>query len=100
MRVKLAKLKTHLSRYLRELESNREPLEVCVREKTVAYLTPATTSGNESGNHLRSLAQEAGLKLVAARSTPASIPLDSPAAAGDGRTDINSTGAMRHCREW
>jgi len=41
MRVKVGELKTHLSKYLRELEGSDEPIEVCVREKTVAYLRSA-----------------------------------------------------------
>lgn len=45
MKVKIGELKTHLSRYLRQLEKDQEPIAVCLREETVAYLVPA---GKES----------------------------------------------------
>jgi len=41
MKVKIGDLKTHLSQYLRDLKESDEPIEVCVREDTVAYLTAA-----------------------------------------------------------
>ena len=41
MKVKIGELKTHLSKYLRNLEGSAEPIEVCVREDTVAYLRSA-----------------------------------------------------------
>lgn len=41
MKVKIGDLKTHLSQYLRDLKESDEPIEVCVRENTVAYLTAA-----------------------------------------------------------
>lgn len=41
MKVKVGELKTHFSKYIRELEDNDEPIEVCVREETVAYLVSA-----------------------------------------------------------
>jgi len=41
MKVKIGELKTHFSKYLRDLKESDEPIEVCVREDTVAYLTSA-----------------------------------------------------------
>ena len=41
MKVKVGELKTHLSKYLRQLKQDEERIEVCVREDTVAYLTSA-----------------------------------------------------------
>lgn len=41
MKVKVGELKTHFSKYIRELEDSDEPIEVCVREETVAYLVSA-----------------------------------------------------------
>jgi antitoxin (DNA-binding transcriptional repressor) of toxin-antitoxin stability system len=48
MKVKIGELKTHLSKYLRDLKESDEPIEVCVREDTVAYLTSA--KAEDSGN--------------------------------------------------
>jgi len=41
MKVKVGQLKTHLSRYLKDVKETGESIEVCVREDTVAYLTPS-----------------------------------------------------------
>ncbi|MDA1045224.1 MAG: hypothetical protein O3C57_08385 [Verrucomicrobia bacterium] len=41
MKVKMGQLKTHLSRYVKALRDGGEPLEICVREDTVAYMTAA-----------------------------------------------------------
>jgi antitoxin (DNA-binding transcriptional repressor) of toxin-antitoxin stability system len=41
MKVKLGQLKTHLSRYLKDVRETGNPIEVCVREETVAYLMPS-----------------------------------------------------------
>jgi antitoxin (DNA-binding transcriptional repressor) of toxin-antitoxin stability system len=41
MKVKVGELKTHFSKYIRELQEREEPIEVCVREDTVAYLVSA-----------------------------------------------------------
>lgn len=49
MKVKIGELKTHFSKYLRGLKESDEPIEVCVREDTVAYLTSA--KAGDSGYH-------------------------------------------------
>jgi prevent-host-death family protein len=41
MKVKMGEAKTHLSRLVKEVNETGEPLELCVREETVAYLMPA-----------------------------------------------------------
>lgn len=41
IKVKVGQLKTHLSRYLKNIKETGEPIEVCVREDTVANLTPS-----------------------------------------------------------
>jgi len=41
MRVKVAELKTHLPKYLRQIDKDGQAIEVCVREDAVAYLTSA-----------------------------------------------------------
>ncbi len=45
MKVKVGQLKTHLSKYLKDLRDTGEPIEVCVREDTVAYLTSPALNG-------------------------------------------------------
>jgi len=44
MKVKVGQLKAHLSRYLKDVRDTGDPIEVCVREDTVAYLTPSRKS--------------------------------------------------------
>ena len=44
MKVKVGQLKAHLSRYLKDVGESGEPIQVCVREDTVAYLTPSRES--------------------------------------------------------
>jgi len=53
MKVKVGELKTHLSKYLRDLEGSDEPIEVCVREDTVAYLRSAKAEENVSPDAAR-----------------------------------------------
>jgi antitoxin (DNA-binding transcriptional repressor) of toxin-antitoxin stability system len=48
MKVKVGQLKTHLSRYLKDVKETGESIEVCVREDTVAYLTPSAPPGTAS----------------------------------------------------
>jgi antitoxin (DNA-binding transcriptional repressor) of toxin-antitoxin stability system len=57
MKVKIGELKTHLSKYLRQIERSGEPVEVCVREDTVAYLTPKRTL-DSTGLQKQKLAQQ------------------------------------------
>lgn len=52
-KVKIGELKTHLSKYLRELEGSDEPIEVCVREDTVAYLSSAKAEERENPDSAR-----------------------------------------------
>lgn len=64
MKVKIGELKTHLSKYLRQLERDEERIEVCVREDTVAYLTSAKaepandTEKRQIAQHLESVGIE------------------------------------------
>jgi len=47
-KVRIGELKTHLSKYLRELEGSDEAIEVCVREDTVAYLRSAKAEDRQN----------------------------------------------------
>ena len=108
-----SQLKTHLSRYLRELQDGGEPIEVCVREETVAYLTPAKggvgpdePSLDREIKLLEENLRAAGLRLDAAswrrnwQGRQDAPMVDPPPAAGDGRTDINTVAQMRQGRPW
>lgn len=53
MKVKIGELKTHLSKYLRDLEGSDEPIEVCVREDTVAYLRSSKAENSRNPNSAR-----------------------------------------------
>ncbi len=102
MKVNSAELKTHLGKYLRAVEQDAATLEVCVRERTVAYLVPAqqgSRSGAAEDFPLLALKQ-AGMKIrmPAAASHGTSLPL--PVLAGDGQVDVVSTDEMRKGRDW
>ncbi len=105
MKVKVGELKTHLSRYLRELQRDRNPIEVCVREKPVAYLTPADPhpSHGEPDAAMRALQeqlQSAGLRWNATGATGKMDFKPNPLPAGDGRKDVHTVEAMRSERNW
>lgn len=65
MKVKIGELKTHLSKYLRDLEGTDEPIEVCVREETVAYLRSAKVEdrGNPNSARLSRRLEAAGITV-------------------------------------
>lgn len=100
MKVKVGELKTHLSKYLRQMKESNEPIEVCLREEPVAYLTPAkgglAAHLDEQAALQRDLA-EAGLVLVR-HGAPAAAPdsfVPAPVQAGDQRTDLDTVRQMR-----
>jgi len=106
MRVKSAELKTHLARYLRLVQETGEEIEVCVREKPVAYLTPAreepmNAARNLEIHRLEAAFQAVGLTLAAPASPPAAeIHLPMPALAEDGRADLCTVEEMRGQQDW
>ncbi len=100
MKVKLGQLKAHLSRFLRELGQNGEPLEVCIRERTVAYLTPVRQPQDAEREPLAARLRDAGLALAQPAREPAKPDLDAPEPAGDGRTDLVTVAEMRAARAW
>jgi antitoxin (DNA-binding transcriptional repressor) of toxin-antitoxin stability system len=105
MKVKIGQLKTHLSEYLREIQRTGEPLEVCVRETVVAYLTPSSATGSDSVRLAEAPMLEQHLKesgLLWKRSIlPSDDPfIPTPTPAGDGKRDISTVPAMRAERDW
>jgi prevent-host-death family protein len=99
MKVKVNELKTHLSRYLRELEKE-ESIEVCMREEPVAYLVSARKQKAGAVEDIRARVDATGLVYHEGRLSACESQLAPPAKAGDGRTDIDSTKQMREGRDW
>lgn len=102
MKVKVGELKTHLSTYLRNLETQNEPLEVCLRDKTIAYLVAAGPVGRSSADtkEITSQLQEVGLQWNGQGGHNRSNFVPSPQLAGDGRSDIDTTKFLRESRDW
>jgi antitoxin (DNA-binding transcriptional repressor) of toxin-antitoxin stability system len=104
MKVKVNELKTHLSRYLRELDQTGAPVEICVREKTVAYLTRAEGGPVTGRNGVDAVALRTRLLATGLRWNPASHDPETfspaPEPAADGRVDHDSVQAMRSERNW
>ncbi|AKJ64466.1 hypothetical protein [Kiritimatiella glycovorans] len=101
MKVKVGELKAHLSRYLRELEGQDEPLEVCVRERTVAYMVPAGGENEvkDERRRLHARLKQAGL-ILSEHPSDGDSDLNPPVTAGDGREDINTVQKMRGAKSW
>ena len=97
MKVKIGKLKTHLSRYLKELQNSEEPIEVCVRESTVAYLTAADTETEGlAANAMRRTFEHDGLHVSQwGRKTNTPLP-----PIGGTPVEGNAVVEMRASREW
>lgn len=106
MKVKSAELKTHLSHYLRLIQETGEGIEVCVRDKSVAYLSPAkedptSESRNAEIRKLEAAFQTVGITLSAPLTRmETGIPLPTPTLAGDGRSDVCTVQEMRKHRDW
>lgn len=106
MKVKVGELKTHLSSYLRKVEEDGEALEVCVRERPVAYLVPAVAADSgDSGEAgaAGSLAARLKAQGLVVSGTPVAargLKLPEPRLAGDQRKDVDSVRAMRSGRDW
>ncbi len=99
MKVNVGKLKAHLSQYLRDLENQSEPLEVCVHDKTVAYLSSAHPLQQRQEGLAAEALRLVGLETIPAKS-PRAIPLDPPVVAGDNHTHIATVSRMRESKQW
>ncbi len=97
MKVAIGEMKTHLSRYIRELQGGAEPIEVCVRERTVAYLSaPDTKIDRANGKDLLRAFETDGLQ-VSQWGRKLGRPL--PPVSGP-RGESNSVVGMRQARDW
>lgn len=105
MKVSSVELKTRLGHYLHTVEHSGESVEVCIRGRVVATLSPygslAAQTLPEVGQALvlnRAL-ERSGMRVDPATHTgPA--PEVRPQPAGDGRRDINTVALMRQARDW
>ena len=102
MRVKVGELKTHLSKYLRQLRQTGESIEVCVREEPVAYLTARPTGSQRSGReHLAEKLRRSGIRWTNAAHPPKKdLSPPSPGIAADGRTDRDTVAELRAEKDW
>ena len=104
MKVKIGELKTHLSKYLRDLEGSDEPIEVCVREDTVAYLSSAKAEDSRNPSSER-LNRRLNRRLEAAGITVsrwgnAAEPLRSPGRCENPAGGPNSVETIRRERNY
>jgi len=104
MKVKVGQFKTHLSSYLRKLKESGEPLEICIREESVAYLTSAAESATRPKNadavRIEQQLKQVGIlwdMSTGIDNTPVDI---SPAPAEDGRKNVITVKKMRSERDW
>lgn len=101
MKVKIAELKTHLSRYIQSLRDGGEPIEVCVREQTVAYLSPLKDPDPGDLRQQNELAQRLERRGLSLRQPGrVSDRVLSPGEPGDGREVENSIVAIRSEKGW
>jgi len=101
MKVKVGQLKTHLSKYLREVQETGEAIEVCVREKPVAYLTPIEDAGSVEDRRRKEIEDKlAGSGIVISQWGNKSDFVPAPRPAGDGKKIENTIVAMRQEKDW
>jgi len=101
MRVKVAELKTHLSKYLRQIDKDGQPIKVCVREDAVAYLTSARTH-DPAGQAKEQLAQQlqaVGIQ-VSQWGSRAPTALGPPGNCHNPAGGPNSVESIRRERSW
>ena len=104
MKVKTAELKANLSRYVRQVRETGEPIEILLRDETVAYLTPTVSTKpvglEEQAERLRLEWAFAGAGLVCDWASQPHLSLPRPTLAGDGYSDVNSIEVIRAEKNW
>jgi len=101
-KVKIGQRKAGLSQYLREMQETGEPVEVCVRERPVAYLTPIPRE-RDTGSSLPPETMErlraAGIRVIPAKKPKGDwVPI--PGKADDSLVIANTVVAMREEKDW
>lgn len=101
MKVKIGELKTHLSKYLRQLEQGEGRIDVCVREDTVAYLTSARSSYKENAEKrdLEKHLESAGIE-VSQWGTSQASPIEQGGTCENPAEGPNSIERIRRERNW
>ena len=99
MKIKIGELKTHLSKRIKEVNASQEPLEVCVREETVAYLVPVShhTHG-QMDNDIEKKLNLRGLTLTQSGKKSDIRPL--PVPRKDQKFAWNSVVEIRKEKDW
>ena len=105
MKMNIAELKAQLSKVVRELQESGDAVEVCVRERPVAYLTPILAGTPETGpaaelDRLAGRLSKVGLTLQAPPPSLEPPLLPRLHTAGDQRIDISTAEAMRSGKGW
>lgn len=95
MKIKVGELKTHFSKYIRELEQSDEPIEVCVREETVAYLVSAKDERRTPHKDARLMQR---LEAVGIRVSQWGGPADSLASPGSCEQPANGPNNIESIR--
>ncbi len=105
MKVKVAELKAHLSKYLRRVRESDEAVEICLREEPVAYLTSANASNPSNAGNAAAL--EGSLRAVELGLAPGQSRPDFPAnfapqpeAVEGKRSRTNTVVSMRREKEY
>jgi prevent-host-death family protein len=101
MKVKVGQLKAHLSKYLKSVQETGEPIEVCVREKGVAYLSPLPEKSEADLNkdkRLEARLQAVGLRVAQWGASTEFEP--KPGKAGDRKKVANTILSLREGRDW
>lgn len=92
MKVKIAELKNNLSKYVQSVREGGEPVEVCVRETTVAYLVGAEQpkeNGQGLNPQLAERLRAKGLRWIhQARLQAKRLLLENPAMASPATTRL------------
>jgi|GEM_PF-669746 len=101
MKVNVAELKTHLSKYVKAVREGGDMIEVCVRDRPVAYLTGLDSRTEPPSPEIYEVSKQLaarGLRLESLGKTPEAIL--QPGEATDGRDVVNSVLEMRGEEDW
>lgn len=99
MKMKIGELKTHLSKMVKEVNASQEPLEVCVREETVAYLVPVSKEApKQIDSELEGKIKQSGLTITQVGRKKGKLPR--PVKSKKGEYTANTVVRMREEKDW
>jgi len=105
MRVSSVELKTRLGHYLHTVEQTGEAIDICIRGRAVATLSPHGSleakgpPGARPGMVMNRALERSGMRVEPASCTGSALGIH-PQPAGDGRSDIHTVELMRKARDW